>query len=239
MKTSIKIHKNAFKSTRVKFTENEVKALVKFETATTAAVAAWKSVKKDTLSFARRLQRVHALMVKGNSPKSLFSKWLKSVGIPRATAYWTLKQSGNGSGKKPLSVKQLIQKRGKLQDQLANAEKDEKKSISVKLDSVKGQLARRREVLQNRLDRMSAELKEVVRAISDFNGTPEAKGFGDIVGPWMAKTDALFSKMTIAQQKEYVQAITNSIVDEAGLPMFPAKKPSASVRTIQPAVATA
>ena len=236
MKTSIRIHQNAFKSTRVKFTENEQKTLDSYsvKTATLAAEQAWKSVKKDTLSFAKKLQRVHRVMVKGNSPKSLFSKWLKSVGIPRATAYWTLKRSGVSNGKKPLSVTKLIQKREKLEVKLSKAEKDDKAQIKDQIDRVKNQLTRRREVLQNRLNSIAADLKEVMNAISVFNGTTEAKNFPTYLSTWMEKNDRLLSKMTIAQQREYLQVFTNAIADETGLPSLPAlKKPVASVRTVE------
>lgn len=230
MKTSIRIHQNAFKSTRVNFTENEQKALDSYsvKTATLAAVQAWKSVKKDTLAFANRLKRVHALMTKGgNNPKSLFSKWLKSVGIPRATAYWTLKRHGVSSLKQP-SVKQLIQKREKLQIDLAKAKRDDKSGIQSKLDSVKTQLSRRREVLENRLKSISAELKEVMTAVSAFSGTPEAKGFDADIAKWLASNDRMLSKMTTSQQQEYLRVFTNAIADEAGLPAL--KKPVGSVR---------
>ena len=85
MKTSIKISKNAFKSTRVNFTENEIKALVRFETATTAAVNAWKSVKKDT-HVARPESGEEVMLGSYRAPDAIVRSYSKkSIGLTSPT----------------------------------------------------------------------------------------------------------------------------------------------------------
>lgn len=196
----------------VEFSEKEQKILDKKSVvnACEAAAEVWQRHKNDAELLVRKLNAVRKALVSGNSPKSLFSKWLKSVGIPRATAYWKMNQY-SGEGKKQPSVTQLIQKREKLEIKLSKVEKDDKSQIKAQIDSVKNQLSRRREVLQNRLDSISADLKEVVNAISAFNGTPESKGFGDLMGSYMKKTDVLFSKMTTAQQTRIPRRQTSTL----------------------------
>lgn len=243
MSVSLRIHERPteFKSTRVKFTTKEQSILNSYsvKTATKAAETAWKSVKKDTLAFANKLKRVRSVMVKGNSPQSLFSKWLKSVGIPRSTAYWTLKQSGGTSGKKQPSVRKLLQTRERLELQLQKAKKEEREGIKTKLDSIKGQLSRRREVLENRLKAISDDLKEVMNGIAAFSGTPEIRSFGfeKEVTAWMQSNDRMLSKMSTTQQQDFLRAITNVAADEMGIAQL--KKPVGSVRSTTLAAAQA
>jgi hypothetical protein len=242
MKTSVRIHIEPFKSSRVQFNKKEQTALNSYavKTATNAAVEAWRSVKKDSVAFAKKLQRVHRVMVKGNSPKSLFSKWLKSVGIPRATAYWTLKRHGVTSKKQP-SVKQLLKMREELELKLSKVAKGKRDEVKTKLDSIKRQLSTRRERLENKLKAIGGELKAVMTGIAAFSGSEEIKSF-DIdkpVADWLASNELMLRKMSKSQLQEFQRAVTNTALEEVNLPVI--KKPAGSVRslTAQHPIATA
>lgn len=205
------------------FNVNEQKSLndYKVKTAIDKVVETWQTHQKSGEQLAVRLEAARKAMVAGHSPKSLFSKWLKFVGIPRATAYWTLARYGKKSTRKQPSIKHLLKMRETSQVELSKAKKDDKPGIQRKLDSIKSQLARRREVLENRIKTLGSDLKELVRGIAAFGEAKEAVPVAAAIADTIREIGFAPSGMT----GPMCEFNLDGTVDVT----LPTKKPSASV----------
>jgi hypothetical protein len=179
-------HKS-LRQARVKFTEKEQGFLdnYKIKAATEDAAKSWASLKKDGRAFASKLERVRKAMVAGNSPTSLFSNWLKSVGIPRATAYWTLKRYGKSTkGRTTPLIKQLLKDRDKLAAKLAitaaklkaERSKDKRKDLTAEMKETQAkittkseQIKTQRESLEDQIESAFKNVREKVSRIAWFS----------------------------------------------------------------------
>jgi len=241
---SITNHKS-LRAKKVSFSEKERTILESFsvKTATNAALTAWKSINKDSRTFAAKLERVRRVMVKGNSPKSLFSKWLKAHGIPRATAYWYLTGSGGHKSATTPLIQRLLKERDTLTKQLAKMEaklkaesdrkkkvnlRDEKKELEQKIATKDGQVVRQRESLERQIKDAFKDVKTKIQKVSWFTGhaddqEPLAKLIVEQVKAlnltWQQSGDMLVKALSAIQKgNDPVAAV------------FGQKKPSGSVR---------
>ncbi len=75
MKVKAITNHKSLRATRVRFSEKEQTILQSFsvKTATNAALAAWNSIKKDSQTFAAKLERVRLVMVKVQSPTDRYA----------------------------------------------------------------------------------------------------------------------------------------------------------------------
>lgn len=160
-----------YRSQTVKFSAREENILKRADVrrATKAAVQQWSSIKRDSTAFALKLERVRGVMVKGNSPKSLFSKWLKSVGIPRATAYWHLSKGKTTSHPQP-TVKQLLAKRDKIQSKLAKtSKKAEREEMKTSIKSLDKRVSDKQDILKRQIKAAFKEVRDKVSNVSWFS----------------------------------------------------------------------
>lgn len=153
---------------------------------TDAVEKLWKAHNTSGQELAAKLEDARRAMVSAvkNSPKSLFSKWLRFAGIPRATAYWTLKRYGKGKGGTTPRIKQLLRDHKRLTAKLAATEaklkaehgKDRKKELAAevkdtqeKISTKSKQIKTQRESLEDQIESAFKNVREKVGRIAWFS----------------------------------------------------------------------